>query len=83
MVGRDGEKIGRLEEIYLDAESGQPEWAAVTTGFLGTKQSFVPLADFEPASIIEQVPALKHLLETRNRLRDLVSKVDRSAELDA
>ena len=49
MVGRDGEKIGRLEEIYLDARSGQPEWAAVHTGFLGTKQSFVPLADAEPA----------------------------------
>jgi uncharacterized protein (TIGR02271 family) len=48
VVGRDGERIGRLEEIYLDAESGRPEWATVTTGFLGTKQSFVPLADFEP-----------------------------------
>ena len=49
VVGRDGEKIGRLEEIYFDADSGQPEWAAVNTGFFGTKQSFVPLAGFEPA----------------------------------
>jgi uncharacterized protein (TIGR02271 family) len=48
VVGRDGEKIGRLEEIYLDAETGRPEWAAVNTGFLGMKQSFVPLVDFEP-----------------------------------
>ena len=44
--------------------------------------AFNSLADFEPASIIDQVPALKQLLETRNRLRDLISKVDRSAELE-
>ena len=48
VVGRDGEKIGRLEEIYFDAESGRPEWAAVHTGFLGMRQSFVPIGDFEP-----------------------------------
>ena len=49
MVGRDGEKIGKLEEVYLDARSGQPEWATVNTGLFGTKQSFVPLAEAEPA----------------------------------
>lgn len=40
---RDGDKIGKLEEIYLDEQSGQPEWAAVHTGLLGTKLNFVPL----------------------------------------
>jgi uncharacterized protein (TIGR02271 family) len=49
VIGSDGEKIGRLEEIYFDADSGRPEWAAVNTGFFGTEQSFVPLAGFEPA----------------------------------
>ena len=49
MVGRDGEKIGKLEEVYLDPRSGQPEWATVNTGLFGTKQSFVPLAEAEPA----------------------------------
>jgi uncharacterized protein (TIGR02271 family) len=39
----DGEKIGKLEEIYLDAQSGEPEWALVNTGMFGTKSSFVPL----------------------------------------
>jgi uncharacterized protein (TIGR02271 family) len=41
----DGEKIGSIEEIYLDAESDQPEWALVNTGLFGTKRSFVPLRD--------------------------------------
>ena len=42
---RDGDKLGKLEEIYLDAETGQPEWALVNTGMFGTKSSFVPLRD--------------------------------------
>jgi sporulation protein YlmC with PRC-barrel domain len=41
---RDGEKIGRIEEIYLDADSGEPEWALVHTGLFGSKRNFVPLA---------------------------------------
>ena len=44
--------------------------------------AFNSLTDFEPASIVQQVEPLKRLLETRNRLRDLASKVDRSAELE-
>ena len=33
---------------------------------------FNALEDFEPARVAEQVPALKALLETRNKLRDLL-----------
>lgn len=43
---------------------------------------FESMEDFEPARVAEQVPALKALLETRNKLRDLMSKVDRSDELE-
>ncbi len=43
---------------------------------------FNSIEDFEPGRIVEQVPALKALLETRNKLRDLMSKVDRSDELE-
>src|SRR4051794_31673819 len=43
--GSDGEKIGTIEEIYLDTETQQPEWAVVTTGLFGTKQTFVPIRD--------------------------------------
>ena len=43
---------------------------------------FKSMDDFEPARIAEQVPALKALLETRSKLRDLVSKADRSEELE-
>ena len=44
---------------------------------------FNSLDDFEPGRLAEQVPALKALLETRNKLRDLMSKVDRSEQLES
>jgi type VI secretion system protein ImpB len=43
---------------------------------------FRSIEDFEPARVAEQVPALKALLDTRAKLRDLLSKVDRSEELE-
>jgi uncharacterized protein (TIGR02271 family) len=43
--GSDGEKLGTIEEIYLDTETQRPEWAVVTTGLFGTKQTFVPIRD--------------------------------------
>jgi len=43
---------------------------------------FNSIEDFEPGRIVEQVPALRQLMETRNKLRDLMSKVDRSENLE-
>lgn len=43
---------------------------------------FESMGDFEPGSIVNQVPALKGLLDARNELRDLMSKADRSEELE-
>ena len=40
------------------------------------------MADFEPGAVVDQVPALKALLNARNQLRDLMSKADRSEELE-
>jgi len=45
LYDRSGDKLGSLDEIYLDAETGAPEWALVNTGLFGTKSTFVPLRD--------------------------------------
>jgi uncharacterized protein (TIGR02271 family) len=45
LTGTDGDKLGTIEEIYLDADTGQPEWALVQTGMFGTKRNFVPLRE--------------------------------------
>jgi type VI secretion system protein ImpB len=44
---------------------------------------FEKMADFDPASVVAQVPALAGLLDTRNKLRDLLAKADRSDNLEA
>ncbi len=43
--GPDGEKIGTVEQFYVDDRTGAPTWAAVTTGLFGTKHSIVPAVD--------------------------------------
>lgn len=45
--------------------------------------SFKSMADFEPGRIVQQVEPLRKLQETRDKLRDLLTKVDRSEELEA
>ncbi len=49
MVGSDGEKIGKISEIYEDPDTGKPEWATVSSGLFGSKSNFVPLAGASPA----------------------------------
>lgn len=43
---------------------------------------FKSLDDFDPANVANQVEPLRKLLETRNKLRDLLTKVDRSTDLE-
>ena len=55
-VDSDGEKIGTIDEIYMDAETSKPEWLAVTTGMFGSKVSFIPVAEASEANGDVQVP---------------------------
>jgi uncharacterized protein (TIGR02271 family) len=43
VLDRDGDKIGKLEEIYLDEQTGRPEWGLVKTGLFGGRSTFVPI----------------------------------------
>jgi uncharacterized protein (TIGR02271 family) len=46
-VGSDGGKLGKVGEVYLDDETGRPEWATVNTGLFGTRETFIPLVQAE------------------------------------
>jgi len=50
---------------------------------MGVQLKFKSIEDFEPQNVAQQIPAVKAMLETRAKLRDLMSKVDRSDELEA
>jgi uncharacterized protein (TIGR02271 family) len=42
LYGND-DKVGEITDIYLDRQSGEPEWLAVKTGLFGSNVSFVPI----------------------------------------
>ena len=44
---------------------------------------FQSLEDFEPGRVVEQVEPLRKLMETRNKLRDLMAKADSSEQLES
>lgn len=48
VVGSDGEKIGTVDEVYIDTASGEPEWLSINTGLFGLKSSFAPLQGAQP-----------------------------------
>jgi uncharacterized protein (TIGR02271 family) len=56
MVDPAGDKLGTIDAIYIDDETGQPEWATVTSGLFSTKAAFVPLAQAQDAGDSVQVP---------------------------
>jgi len=45
VLGPGSEKIGKVGQVFLDDQTGEPEWVTVSTGLLGGAESFVPLAD--------------------------------------
>jgi uncharacterized protein YrrD len=47
LVDRNGEKIGKLEDVYVDVESDQPQFATVKEGLIGRHLTFVPLGGIQ------------------------------------
>ena len=52
-------------------------------GNLKVELHFNQIDQFEPESIVNQIPRLARLLEARQQLRDLLGKLDGNDELDA
>jgi uncharacterized protein (TIGR02271 family) len=68
LVDADGDKLGTIDAIYLDDQTGQPAWALVNTGLFGTKASFVPLAQASPSGDQVRVPYDKQLVKDAPRV---------------
>jgi uncharacterized protein (TIGR02271 family) len=77
-----GAKVGTIDAIYLDDDTGQPEWATVTTGLFATKTTFVPLAQAEAMGDSVQVPYDKaQVADAPNMDADGQLSQDEEAEL--
>jgi uncharacterized protein (TIGR02271 family) len=76
---RNGDKIGSVEQVYLDDSTGRPEWVTVKTGLFGTKESFVPLSGARQRSGDLHVACLKDVVKDAPRL-DADQHLDPSQE---
>ncbi|MBQ0986938.1 PRC and DUF2382 domain-containing protein [Streptomyces sp. F63] len=56
LYDKDGQKVGSVQQVYLDDASGEPEWITVRTGMFGTKETFVPLGGAQVSADRLQVP---------------------------
>jgi uncharacterized protein (TIGR02271 family) len=68
LIDRGGDRIGTIDAIYLDDQTGQPEWALVNTGLFGAKASFVPLAQATQTDQDVRVPYDKQLVKDAPRV---------------
>jgi len=73
-VGPDGSKIGKVDHLYLDRQSGEPTFAAVKTGMFGGSDSLVPV---EGARLHEEHI---HLAHDKAKIKD-APNVDADGEL--
>jgi PRC-barrel domain len=59
LVDRDGERIGKLEEVYVDVETDEPQFGTVKEGFFGRHLTFVPLIGITIGPDNLQIPVSK------------------------
>ncbi|AEF40571.1 PRC-barrel domain-containing protein [Hoyosella subflava] len=58
--GSDGEKIGKIIDLYIDNATGEPSWVTLRTGLLGVKESLVPITEATVTDNGLQFPFTKH-----------------------
>jgi hypothetical protein len=82
LVDRDGEKIGKLQEVYVDIENDEPQFGTVKEGFIGRHLTFVPLGGITVGPNDLQVAVSKAQVEAApniERQGDELSQSDESA----
>jgi sporulation protein YlmC with PRC-barrel domain len=82
LIDRDGEKIGKLQDVYVDIENDEPQFATVKEGFIGRHLTFVPLGGITVGPDDLQVPVTKAQVESAPNIEqhgEELSQADESA----
>jgi len=82
VVDNDGDKIGSIGQVYLDDQTGQPEWVTVKTGMFGGGESFVPLREAEVNGNDLRVPYTKDKVKDAPRIEDAESHLSETEEAE-
>lgn len=80
VVDNDGSKIGSIGQVYLDDQSGEPEWVTVKTGMFGGGESFVPLREATIDGNDLRVPYDKDKVKGAPRVADADSHLSETEE---
>ena len=75
VVDTTGSKIGKVGQLYLDDQTGDPEWVTVMTGLFGMSESFVPVREATLEDDHLRVPYSKDMVKDAPR-------IDAEAHLD-
>lgn len=59
LMGSGDDKIGKVDQIYVDRETGEPKFLAVKTGLFGHNVSFVPIDEAQESGDGVTVPYTK------------------------
>jgi sporulation protein YlmC with PRC-barrel domain len=64
VVSEDGEAVGKLADVYVHRDSGEPEFLLVSSGFLGHRLHLVPAAGATRDGDTVRVAADRAAIET-------------------
>src|SRR6201990_1520592 len=82
LVDRDGEKIGKLQDVYGDVENDEPQFATVKEGFIGRHLNFVPLGGIKVGPDALQWPVTREQVRSALNIElhgEELSQADESA----
>ncbi len=77
----DGEKIGKVDEIFVDDETSEPEWVTLGTGIFGAGKRFVPLDGASMTGAGMRVPFTKEYVKDAPDVDVDEGYLDDSAEM--
>jgi sporulation protein YlmC with PRC-barrel domain len=82
LIDPNGEKIGKLQDVYVDIETDEPQFATVKEGFIARHLTFVPLGGVKVGPNELQVTVSKEQVEDAPNIEqhgEELSQADESA----
>jgi hypothetical protein len=81
LIDCDGQRIGKLQDVYVDVETDEPQFATVKEGFIGRHLTFVPLGGITVGPDELQVAVTKDQVKSAPNIElrgDELSQADES-----
>jgi stress response protein YsnF len=80
VIGRDGDRIGRAGSVFLDDETGRPEWITVETGLFGMRENFVPAEQATVEGDTLRIPYDKSTVKDAPQIEPTEGHIDQTEE---